>query len=311
MVRNSQKVVLITGATGGIGQEVATRLARMDYTVVITGRDHERGEAALAGIRQQSGNPNVVLMRADLSSQNHIRKLADDVQSRFDRLDVLINNVGGLYGKRWESVDGIEGTLALNHLCPFLLTHLLLPLLERSAPSRIVNINSEGHRAAGTVDVEAFSAARWKRGFPLYSQSKLAGLLFTYELARRLEGTGVTVNAVHPGIVDTPLFRRFLAERFFFVGGFVAQLAAFIARQVSYRIQHFDTIEAAAECPVYLASSDEVAGITGKYFYSDKRMRESSPPSHDKALSRRIWNLSSELTGLADRELSAAQGGRG
>ena len=146
---------------------------------------------------------------------------------------MLINNVGGLYGKRWETVDGIEATRAINHLCPFLLTQLLLPLLQTSAPSRIVNLNSEGHRAAKTVAFDDLQATRWKRGFLIYSQSKLANLLFTYELARRLSPTGITVNAVHPGIVDTQLFRRFISERFRLVGGFLSNAAAFVARNVA------------------------------------------------------------------------------
>lgn len=307
---SDSRTVLITGATGGIGLEVATRLAQKNYTVAITGRDRERGEEALAAIRRKSGNPNGVLLLAELSSQEDVRRLADDVMARFERLDVLINNAGGLYGKRWESPDGLEGTLALNHLCPFLLTHLLLPLLKRSTPARIVNMNSEGHRAAKTVDFDAFSAARWKRGFPLYSQSKLAGLLFTYELARRLEGTRVTVNAVHPGIVDTPLFRRFLAERFGSARGPLGKASAFLVRQIAYRTQKFCTVEEAAECPVYLASSDEVGEITGKYFLSGKGAVDSSRSSHDEALSQQVWKLSSQLTGVPDGCLSLAQGGR-
>jgi retinol dehydrogenase 14 len=301
---DSSKVVLITGATGGIGKEIAIGLARLGCRTVVVGRDHDRGHAAVADIMRRSGSRSVELMLADLSSQQDIRRFADTVVSRYDRLDVLINNVGGLFGKRWETADGLESTLAINHLCPFLLTHQLLPLLQKSRPSRIVNINSEGHRSATTVDFDAFGPTRWKRGFPLYSQAKLANLLFTYELAARLSGTGVTVNAVHPGMVDTPLFRRFVAERFSVVGGVVAKAAAFLARNVAYRTFKFDTVEAAATCPVYLASSAEVEHVSGKYFNLDKTMIDSSPASHDSSLSKAVWKRSAELCALSEAESS-------
>lgn len=303
MLSSSGKVVLITGGTGGIGQAIAAGLARLGATTVIAGRDKHRGEAAVADIKARSGSHSVELMLADLSSQRDIRRLASEFIARHDRLDVLINNVGGLYGKRWETADGIEYTLAINHLCPFLLTHLLLPVLHTSAPSRIVNINSEGHRAAETVNFDDFEATRWKRGFLIYSQSKLANLLFTYELAIRLSGTEITANAVHPGIVDTPLFRRFLSEKVSVPVPFLSRAAAFVARNVSYRMMKFDSIETAAECPIYLASSSEVEGVTGKYFVG-KKMVDTSSASHDPALSSSIWNMSAELVGLTDNELS-------
>lgn len=299
MPTDSNKVILVTGGTGGIGEEIAIGLAKLGGTMVVVGRDQDRGRAAVANIKVRSGNQAVGLILADLSSQHDVRQLAREVMGRYNRLDVLVNNVGGLYGKRWDTADGIESTLAVNHLCPFLLTHLLLPLLHASVPSRIVNLNSEGHRAAKTVDFDAFGPTRWKRGFPLYSQSKLANILFTFELARRLSQTGITVNAVNPGIVDTPLFRRFVSERFFLMGGFVAKTAAFVARNVAYRLNRFDSRETAATCPIYLASSPEVAGITGKYFDCDKKIVDTSPASHDGALSRHVWRVSAELCGLA------------
>jgi NAD(P)-dependent dehydrogenase (short-subunit alcohol dehydrogenase family) len=307
MPGNANPVVLITGGTGGIGLAIALRMAKLGATTVIVGRDKGRGQAAVAEIQTQSRGGAVELMLADLSSQRAVHLLAAEFMNRHARLDVLINNAGGLYGKRWETVDGIEGTLALNHLCPFLLTHLLLPVLRTGAPSRIVNVNSEGHRAAKTVNFRDFDAARWRWGFLIYSQTKLANLLFTYEMARRLNASGITVNAVHPGIVDTQLFRRFIEERFTLIGGVLSKAAAFIARKVAYRISHFDTVEDAAECPVYLASSCEVADITGKYFNSNKKMVESSPPSHDDALSREVWRVSAEMVGLAGNEASQVQ----
>jgi NAD(P)-dependent dehydrogenase (short-subunit alcohol dehydrogenase family) len=303
MPAHSNPIVLITGGTGGIGQAIAVRMAKLGATTVIVGRDKGRGQAAIADIQAQSGGGRVELMLADLSSQRDIRLLAAEFMSRHARLDVLINNVGGLYGKRRETVDGIECTLALNHLCPFLLTHLLLPVLLTGAPSRIVNVNSEGHRAAETVNFGDFDAERWRRGFLIYSQTKLANLLFTYEMARRLNPSDITVNALHPGIVDTQLFRRFISERFTLINGVLSKAAAFVARKVAYRISHFDSVDAAAECPVYLASSSEVAGITGKYFDSKKNRVETSPPSHDDALSREVWRRSAELVGLKGHEV--------
>ncbi len=307
MLSGSGKVILITGGTGGIGLEIAIGLAKLGGTIVVTGRDRDRGQAAVAAIQARSGNRAIELMLADLSSQQQIRRLAREFMARHDRLHVLINNAGGLYGKRWESADGIEGTLALNHLGPFLLTHLLLPLLRASAPSRIVNINSSGHYHSTTVNFEDMEAARWRRGFLIYSQTKLANLLFTYELARRLPAQEITVNAVHPGIVDTQLFRRFIEQRFFLMGGIVAKAINLIVRKVSYRIMRFDSAETAAECPIYLASASEVAGISGKYFDCDKQIVDSSPASHDAALSQRVWEKSSALLGLTENELSGVE----
>lgn len=306
MPSQTGKVFLITGGTGGIGLEIAVGLASLGGAVVIVGRDIERGQAAVADIKSRSGGKSVDLMLAELSSQKEIRRLASKFTERFGRLDVLVNNIGGLYGKRWETVDGIEGTMALNHLCPFLLTHLLLPLLQESQPSRIVNINSEGHRSAKKVDFRSLEASRWKRGFQVYSQSKLASLLFTYELARRLGGTQITVNAVHPGIVDTQLFRRFISERFD-AGPLLSGLTTFIARNVAYRMMNFNSLDDAAACPIYLAASNEVAGITGKYFDSDKTVLETSAASHDAALSSYVWKTSAELVGLTGNELLLEQ----
>ncbi len=292
------KVVLITGGTGGIGRRIAVGLAKQGATVAVTGRDHDRGRAAVAEIVRESGNESVDLLLGDLSSQREVAGIAQEFQARYDRLDVLVNNVGGLYGKRWETVDGIEGTLAVNHLCPFLLTHLLLPLLEASAPARVININSEGHRAAKTVNFEDMAAQRWKRGFEAYSRSKLANLLFTYELASRLADAGVTVNALHPGMVDTQLVQRFLSEKLPLPPGYLSERIIALARAVIRRIYKFDSPDAAAKCPIYLASSDEVATVSGKYFDSDGKMIDSSPASYDRELSRRIWKESAQLVSL-------------
>ena len=294
------KVVLVTGGTGGIGLSIAAGLAGLGATVIIVGRDESRGRAAVAEIKAQTERQTVELLLADLTSRRAIERLAQEVGTRYGRLDVLINNAGALYGRRSETVDGIEATLAINHLCPFLLTHLLLPLLLASAPSRVINVNSEGHRAAKTVDFAGLEADRWKRGFQIYSQTKLANLLFTYELARRLNPAEVTVNALHPGIVDTQLFRRFVSERLFRPGGILAKLSAFVLSKVAQRMYRFDSAQTAAQCPIYLASSSEVAGVTGKYFNSDLKLTQTSPASYDRELSQCVWDVSARLTGLTE-----------
>ena len=289
------KVVLITAGTGGIGKEIAIGLAKLGATTVVTGRDAMRGPAAVDEIRLRSGGRNVDLLLADLSSQEGVANVAREFRDRYDRLDVLINNVGGLFGRRWETSDGIESTLALNHLCPFLLTHLLLPRLRASAPSRVINVNSEGHRAASAVSFESLEAGRWKRGFHAYSQCKLANLMFTYTLANRLEGSGVTVNAVHPGMVDTQLVRRFISEKLHLRTGRISDLLGGIAAAVARRMYDFDTAQEAALCPMYLASSSEVSGVTGKYFGSDCTMVDSSPASNDKEAAESVWQESTRL----------------
>ena len=300
MTSMKDRIVLVTGGTGGIGLSIATGLAGLGAMVIIVGRDEGRGRAAVAEITAQTGTQTAKLLLADLSSRREIERLAQEVRTRYGRLNVLINNAGALHGKRSETVDGIEATLAINHLCPFLLTHLLLPLLLANAPSRVINVNSEGHRAAKTVDFTQLDADRWKRGFQVYSQTKLANLLFTYELARRLNPAEVTVNALHPGIVDTQLFRRFVSERLFRPGGTLSKLSALVLSKVAQRLYRFDSAQTAAQCPIYLASSSEVSGVSGKYFNSDLKLTETSPASYDRELSQRVWDASARLVGLTD-----------
>jgi len=199
-----EKVCLITGATSGIGKATAMGLASMGASVVMVGRDRGRGEAALAEIKTKSANASVDLMLADLSSQEEIRRLAHEFKDTYPRLDVLINNAGVIRSKRVTTADGIEMTFAVNHLAPFLLTDLLLDVLKASAPSRIVNVAS-GEQRNGTIDFDDLQGENGYKGAKAYGQSKLATVLFTYELARRIEGTGVTANCVHPGVVGTNL----------------------------------------------------------------------------------------------------------
>jgi NAD(P)-dependent dehydrogenase (short-subunit alcohol dehydrogenase family) len=196
------KTVLITGGTGGIGKAAAIGLATMGARVGITGRDRTRAEDAAAAITRASGNPAVDVFVADMSSQAEVRRLADDVLTRYPRLDVLLNNVGGFWAHRHVTADGLEHTFALNHLAPYLLTNLLLDRLIASRPARVITMASAA-QGMGTIDFDDLMGERKYSGSTAYNQSKLANVMFTYELAKRLEGTGVTATAVHPGMTST------------------------------------------------------------------------------------------------------------
>ena len=258
------KICLVTGATAGIGEATASGLAALGATVVVAGRSMERCVAAVERIKQQTGNQNVDHLLADLSSLKQVRSLADEFKSSHSRLDVLVNNVGAINLARRETVDGVELTFSLNHLSYFLLTHLLLDLLKSSAPARVVNVSSSSHRKA-RINFDDLLGHRGYRGMRAYGQSKLGNVLFTYELARRLEGTGVTANALHPGVVAT----RFLANN-----GWIGPIFSFFfgLRGISP--------ENGARTSVYLASSDEIEGITGGYYEKSQAVR-SAPASYD------------------------------
>jgi retinol dehydrogenase-14 len=278
------KTVLITGATSGVGKATAMGLASMGASVVMVGRDRGRGEAAMADIREKSGNPSVDLMLADVSSQEEIRRLADEFREAYPRLDVLINNAGVFRSERTTTADGMEATFAVNHLAYFLLTNLLLDALEASAPSRIVNVASADHSNA-TIDFDDLQGEKGYRGARAYSRSKLANVLFTYELARRLQGTGVTANCLHPGVVGTNL------------GSGVSGAFGFVVRALRPLMK---SPEKGAETSVYLASSPEVEGLSGGYFVKKAEAR-SSNASHDERLATRLWEVSAELTNLPAR----------
>ena len=235
----------------------------------------------MSQIRQQTANPSVDFLLADLSSQQEIRRLAGDFESRYSRLDVLVNNAGAIMLSRRESVDGIEMTLALNHLAYFLLTNLLLDTLKSSAPARIVNVSSNSHEGA-ILDFNDLQNRRRYRGFRAYSWSKLENILFSYELARRLEGTGVTVNALHPGLVGT----NFLANN-----GALGRLLKMVVGIVGM------SPERGARTSIYLATSPEVETVTGRYFLQEHEV-PSSVASYDEDAARRLWQASAELTGL-------------
>lgn len=274
------KICMITGANSGVGRATAMELARLGATVVMVCRSRERAEPVLQEIRRATGSSSVELMIADLSSQRSIRALAEAFRQKYDRLDVLLNNAGAIFLKRDVTEDGLEATFALNHLGYFLLTNLLLGMLKASAPSRVINVSSGAH-AVGTIDFDDLQGERKYSGWKAYSQSKLANVLFTAELARRLKGTGVTANCLHPGFVRS----SFATETQ------MARIMLFLLRPFTI------SPEEAAETTVYLASSDEVAQVTGKYYV---RMRpvKTSRESTDPEVAWRLWQVSAELTGV-------------
>lgn len=276
------RICLVTGASTGIGKVTARELARMGGTVIMVSRDPGRGQAALADVQRATGSQKVSLLLADLSSQQEVRRLAREVQDRVGALHVLVNNAGAIYARREVTVDGLERTFATNHLAYFLLTVLLLPLIKRSAPARIVNVASQAHRPA-VLDLNDLQLERRYGAMRAYRQSKLANVLFTYELARRLEGSGVTANCLHPGVVATHFGRN------------NPGLLSFLFRLASPFLL---TPEQGAETVVYLATSPKVAQVSGKYFYRCRPIR-SSRLSYDETLARRLWEVSERLTALA------------
>ena len=273
------KVCLVTGATAGIGLVTARELAREGTRVIVVGRSIERCLLACDEIRAQSGSSAVESLVADLSSQAAIRRLAGEASSRLDRLDVLVNNAGGIFLTRQESADGIEMTFALNHLSYFLLSNLLLPLLKQSAPARIVNVASDAHKGV-SIPFDDIEGKQRYRGWRAYQQSKLANILFTYELARRLEGSRVTANALHPGFVRTTIFRD-------------PGMMGWVLRRAADLIAL--SPDEGAKTSIYLASSPDVEAISGRYFVKAKPV-PSSPQSRDVAAAERLWKLSEEMT---------------
>ena len=273
------KLCIVTGANSGIGRAAALGLAKLGARVVLVCRDSGRGEEARQHIIGQSGNESVDLLVGDLSSQRSTRELAAEIQGRYQRLDVLVNNAGRLISHRSVTEDGLETTFALNHLGYFLLTNLLVDLLKVSAHSRVVNVASSAHRM-GTIDFDDLQYEEGYGGYKAYSRSKLANVLFTYELARRLEGTGVTVNCMHPGTVRTNLFKGATGP------------IAFCLNMLKPLMR---SLSSGAETVVYLASSPDLEGITGRYFFNKKACR-SSRISYDAAMAQRLWQVSSQFT---------------
>jgi retinol dehydrogenase 14 len=274
------KVSIVTGANSGIGKETARGLATLGATVVMVCRDPERGRRALSEIKETSRNDKVELLTCDLASQKSIRQFANDFKKTHARLDCLINNAGVFNRYRSLTEDGLEATFAVNHLAYFLLTNLLLDLIKRSAPARIINVSSATHKY-GAINFDDLQNELNYRAFAAYSNSKLANVLFTYELARRLEGSRVTANCLHPGGVATNIFNT-------------------LPKPVEAAIK-LVTIspERGARTSVYLASSPEVEGVTGKYFVK-KSATKSSNASYNEGTARRLWAASAKLTGLGE-----------
>jgi Dehydrogenases with different specificities (related to short-chain alcohol dehydrogenases) len=273
------KVCLITGASSGIGKATSIELAKLGATVAIVCRTEEKCEKTAKEIIEKTKNENIIPFVADLLSQKQIRNLAEEVNSKLNRLDVLINNAGSYFPKCTLTEDGIESTFALNYLAPFLLTNLLLNKLIESRPSRIINVSSSAHFSAKTIDFDSVFCKGKYNGYKAYAQSKLALTIFTYELSRKLKDKGVTVNCMHPGAVRTSLWSKTGAIKP------LAILASFFMRSP----------EKGAETIVYLASSEDVANITGKYFF-DKREEKSSAVSYDVELAKHLWEFSERLT---------------
>jgi NAD(P)-dependent dehydrogenase (short-subunit alcohol dehydrogenase family) len=277
------KICMVTGANSGIGKATALALAQMGTTVVMVCRDRARGEDAKSEITTKSRNNAVDLLQADLSSQQSIRQLVENFQQYYTHLHVLINNAGATFpGRRRETVDGWEMTFAVNYLAPFLLTNLLLDMLKASAPARIVNVSSDSHRS-GYIQMDDLQAEKLYRPMRTYPQSKLALVLFTYELARRLQGTGVTANCLHPGFVATHIGQSD-------VGPVVRPLVKLIGSFGA-------SPQEGAKTSIYLASSPDVEGVTGKYFVKSIPKR-SAAISYDESLQRQLWEQSAKLVNL-------------
>ncbi len=278
------KTCLVTGATRGIGRVAAVELARQGATVVLVGRDRARAEAAAAEARAAAGEGGgpIGILIADLALMSEVRRLAADFKAGHDRLDVLVNNAGAIFDRREVTAEGFEKTFALNHLAYFLLTHELRELLLANAPARIVNVSSRAHRA-GRLDFADLQLTRGYTAWRAYAASKLANILFTRELARRLAGTGVTANALHPGLVAT----NFGHDRF----GLISLLLRFA------RPMMIGEAEGAATT-LHLATSPLVAGVTGEYF-ADCTATRPEPQALDDAAAQRLWAETERLLGLA------------
>ncbi|HPF61006.1 MAG: SDR family oxidoreductase [Gemmatimonadetes bacterium] len=283
------KTCLVTGANRGIGYHVALGLAQRGARVLVHARTAARAAEAAAAIRAESGNDAVEGVHADFLHQAEVRALAAQVHERTDRLHVLVNNAGAYFMYRQTTDGDHEATFAVNHLAPFILTNALVDLLTASAPARVIMVSSEAHQRTGNV--EDWESRTSYSGYGAYARSKLANIMFTYDLAHRLEGTGVTVNACHPGVVDTGIIEQGLSRWW--------------TRWLIPLAKRFAIPPAeGAETPLYLATSPEVEGVSAKYF-KRKRPATSSLVSHDATIGARLWNISLRYTGqLSEVEIT-------
>ena len=267
----SPKTILVTGATDGIGKQTAFELAQLGHHVLVHGRNPERGTRIVAEISKRTGNSQVDWLCADFSEIAQVRGLADEINTKYERLDVLINNAGLLLPQRTLTPDGFETTFAVNHLAHFLLTNLLLEKIRASAPARIITVSSGVHRG-GRIEWDNLHGEKSYSGYDAYARSKLANVLFAYALAERLAGTRVTSNALHPGVINTKLLHA----------GFNAS---------------GDDLERGARTSVYLATSPQAETVTGKYF-DNAHEAASAPSTHDKTLQRKLWETRARMVGL-------------
>jgi len=265
-------IILITGATDGIGKESAIEFAAMGAAVIVHGRTAERAQAAVDDVKKISGSAKVETAVADFTSLTQVRSMASDISKRFTRLDVLVNNAGVFAKQRVMTEDGLESTFQINHLAHFLLTHELLGLLQQSAPARIISVSSMAHSNA-KLDFGNLQGEKKFGGYAAYSLSKLANILFTYELADRLQGAGVTVNCLHPGVIATKLLRAGF-------GGFGGS-----------------SVKRGAETIVFLATSSKGAAATGKYFVNREAV-ESSLLTYNRSMRKEFWSVSERLAGI-------------
>lgn len=276
---HSDTVMIVTGATNGIGLVTAHELARTGATVVLVGRNAQRIESALAHIRQDLPDANLDSFVADLSRISEVQLLADYLLDTYSRIDVLVNNAGAFFQQRQLSADGIEMTFALNHMAPFVLTNLLLKNLRASAPARVITVSSAAHQGA-TIDFDDIQFAKRYSGWRAYAQSKLANLLFTYELADRLQDADIAVNALHPGFVKT---------------GFATEMPSMFASVFGVLQRYFAiSPEQGAQTTIYLATSDAASAVNGRYFVN-KTAVASSAASYDYTARRKLWDLSTQL----------------
>lgn len=293
MTDMTDRVVMVTGATNGIGEVTAHEIARMGATVIVVGRNASKTERVAAEIKEGTGNPNAQAMIADLSLMTDVRKLAADFQAGYDRLDVLVNNAGALFTDRALTSEGLERTFALNHLNYFLLTNLLLPQLKAAGTperkARVVNVSSGAHNA-GRMDFDNLNGEKRYSPMTAYGTSKLQNILFTYELARRLEDEDapVTATCLHPGVVSTGFGKNNDGISGLFAKGFMALIKPFAISP-----------KKGAETQIYLATSPEVEGVNGKY-YDKKKPKQTSQASYSRADQEQLWAVSERLTSLQE-----------
>ncbi len=284
----TQRTVLVTGANSGIGRVTARELARRGARVLMVCRDPQRGQEARDAIAAETGSERLELLIADLASLAQVRALGAEVTERTGALHVLLHNAGCMSPDRRVTEDGHERTFAVNHLAPFLLTHLLRDLLVASAPARVLTLASQMHASVKAIDFDDLPVAPRYRAMKVYSTSKLANVLFSLELARQLEGTGVTSHSVHPGFVRSNITRE---------GGFMSWLVWLTS---PFAISP----EEGAEAPLFVATAPSLEGVTGRYFVGTQE-REPSALARDEDTARRLWELSEQLTGVADEEVGA------